>query len=90
MAADWHREDIKAAIRKTGTTLEALALAHKLDRSAVRATLLRPWPRVQTIVAQHLGTQPQKIWPSRYGPDGLPLRGARRKQPHRSPAPPPR
>lgn len=89
MADDWHREDIKAAIRKTGVTLEALALAHKLSRSAVRQTLLRPWPRVQAIVAQHLGVAPQEIWPSRYDAFGAPLKKPHWKQRHRTPAPTP-
>lgn len=89
MAKDWHREDIKAAIRKTGTSLQDLALANKLSRKAVSVTLLQPWPRVEAIVAKRLGLQPQEIWPSRYGPDGRPLRGVSTRQRHRTPAPTP-
>lgn len=74
---DWHPEDVKAAIRKTGTTLTALALAHGLSESAVRITLLRAWPRVEALIARHLGRRPQEIWPSRYDSLGQPRRGLR-------------
>lgn len=73
--ADWHPEDVKAAIRKTGVTLTALAKRHGLTGSAVRMTLIRPWPRVEAIVASHLGCRAQDIWPSRYDASGQPLRG---------------
>ncbi|WP_425498802.1 helix-turn-helix domain-containing protein [Pannonibacter anstelovis] len=71
--SDWHAEDIKAAIRKTGVTLTALALQHGWSESAVRHALRRAWPEVEAVIARHLGRQPQDIWPSRYRADGLPL-----------------
>ena len=74
---NWHPEDVKAAVRKTGTSLTALALAHGLSESAVRRALIRPWPRVEAVIAAHLGRQPQDIWPSRYDARGRPLRGSR-------------
>jgi Ner family transcriptional regulator len=72
---DWHAEDIKAAIRKTGVTLTSFALAHGLCESAVRQTLRRPWPRVEALIAGHLKLRPQAIWPSRYDARGRPLAG---------------
>lgn len=63
---DWHPEDIKAEVRKTGTTMTQLSLAHGLAENAVRMTLRRPWRRVEQIIAAHLGVQPHEIWPSRY------------------------
>lgn len=90
MAQDWHPEDVKAAVRKTGTTLTALALAAGLSESAVRMTLRRPWPRVQALIARHLGLPPQEIWPSRYDARGRPLPGLRSTdKAKRSPASPP-
>ena len=77
MADDWHPEDIKAAIRKTGVTLAALSRQHGLCPNAARRTLACPWPRVQAIIAQHLKTKPQLIWPSRYDRRGRPLAGLR-------------
>jgi Ner family transcriptional regulator len=74
---DWHPEDVKAAVRKTGTSLTALALANGLSESAVRRTLRCPWPKVQALIAAHLGIRPQEIWPSRYDARGRPRRGLR-------------
>jgi len=71
---DVDREDIKAAIRKTGITCEALALEHGFCRSAVRVALMRSWPAVEAVIARHIGRRPQDLWPSRYDTAGLPLR----------------
>lgn len=76
-AQDWHPEDVKAAVRKTGTSLTALALANGLSESAVRRTLICPWPKVQALIARHLRLKPQDIWPSRYDARGRPLPGLR-------------
>lgn len=73
LGRDWHPEDIKAAIRKSGITLNALSLEHGLTASAVRFTLIRPWARVQAIIAAHLNLKPHSIWPSRYDAAGNPL-----------------
>jgi Ner family transcriptional regulator len=63
---DWHPEDVKAAIRKRGVTMTELSLRHGLAENAVRMTLRRRWPRVEAIIAAHLGVRPEQIWPSRY------------------------
>lgn len=72
---DWHPEDIKAAIRKTGITLEALGRTAGFSASVVTIALRRPIPRVEALIARHLGVQPQQIWPSRYDEQGNPRRG---------------
>ena len=72
---DWHREDIKARIRKTGITMAALVRQHRLHDAAANKVLLHSWPRVEAIVAERLGIKPQEIWPSRYDDIGAPLRG---------------
>ncbi len=77
MPADMHYEDIKAAIRKSGITMDALARRHGYSGAVVRITLRRPWPAVEAIIAQRLERKPQDIWPSRYDADGVPLRGVR-------------
>lgn len=88
-ARDWHPEDVKAAVRKSGTSLTALAVAHGLSESAVRRALISPWPRVQALIAKHLSRRPQDIWPSRYDARGKPLPGLRSTdKAKRSPAPP--
>lgn len=40
----WHPEDIKAAIRKRGVSLTALAVSHGLRPSACRESLIYPVP----------------------------------------------
>ena len=72
-AGDWHREDIKAAIRKTGITMEALAIQHGYERSSVRKALYRPSTPVEALIARHLRTTASAIWPSRYDAHGNPL-----------------
>ena len=84
---DWHREDIKAAVRKSGTTLSALALAHGLSVGAMHRVLRVAWPRAQAIIAAHLGLKPEQIWPSRYDASGRPLPGLRSIS-RRHPSPP--
>jgi Ner family transcriptional regulator len=64
---DWHKEDIKAAVWKTGTTMKGLALANGYRSvDAVSQALHRPYPKVESIIAKAIGVTPQEIWPSRY------------------------
>ena len=65
-AADWHREDIKAAIRKRGATLSSLSTKHGYEESACRRATKYPWPAIERIIADFLGEKPESIWPSRY------------------------
>jgi len=75
MQSDWHREDIKAAIRKTGTTLRALALDAGYSTWSASVVLSKPWPNMEAVVARRLRCHPAVIWPSRYDANGAPLRG---------------
>lgn len=68
----WHREDIKAAIRKRGITLTELALAYGLEQSAVRVALSRPYYPGEQVIADALAVPAQTLWPDRYDPDGTP------------------
>ena len=80
---DWHAEDIKSAIRKSGQTCEGLAVQSGYERSAVRVALRRSWPKVEQIIARHLRLSPWDIWPSRYDANGRPLKwpSGRRRRP---------
>lgn len=73
---DWHPEDVKAAIRKTGITLTDLSIGAGYEKSAVGKALFQPWPQVEDIIAERLGTDPWVIWPSRYDSSGHPKRRA--------------
>jgi Ner family transcriptional regulator len=88
---DWHSEDIKAAIRKTGMTLSDLSRAAGFCAGAAKCALLTPWPRMVAAIAARLGRKPHEIWPSRYSPDGRPLAGLHiRRRKDLAPATPPR
>jgi Ner family transcriptional regulator len=78
---DWHVEDIKAAIRKTGMTLSDLSLAAGFCEGAAARALLTPWPRMEAAIAARLGRKAHEIWPSRYSPDGRPLAGLHIRRP---------
>ena len=77
--SDWHPEDIKAAVRKSGTTLVDLAKDNQLHISTVGAALRRPSAMAEAIIARQIGATPQAIWPSRYDGEGNPVtrRGVR-------------
>jgi Ner family transcriptional regulator len=80
----WHPEDIKAAVRKTGTTLSRLALDSGLWDSACRQALHGPQYQGEQAIARHLGIPAQELWPSRYDSDGTPKHARARSQ-HRAP-----
>jgi len=66
----WHREEIKAAIRMRGISLEALSEANGLDKRACSLALLRPYFAAELVIAEFLGVSPRQIWPHRYDADG--------------------
>lgn len=65
-AADWHREDVKAAVRKLGKTLSQLSREAGLASDTLRNVFRYHWPKGEQIIAQAIGVAPQAIWPSRY------------------------
>jgi len=66
----WHREDIKAAIRKRGTSLKELALANGLGLADCSLALIRPHFAAELAIAEFLGVSPRQLWPHRYDGDG--------------------
>ncbi len=66
-----HPEDIKAAVRKAGSTLSALGQQNGLSRQQMSLTLhARVSAKAEKIIADFLGLHPKKIWPSRYDKTG--------------------
>ena len=64
---DWHKDDIKAALRKKGYTLRGLSFANGyLCADTASQALIRSYPKVERIIAKALGVKPEEIWPSRY------------------------
>lgn len=74
---NWHRQDIIAAVRKTGTTLARLAERHGCARNTVYIALDRRFPRVHAVIARQIGRSRGDIWPNWYHPDGEPRFAAR-------------
>ena len=70
----WHREDIKAAIRKRGTTMNELARERGLPTSTVRNALSRPVFSGELAIAEFLGVAAHELWPDRWTADGRRIR----------------
>ena len=68
----WHPEDIKAAIRKTGITITALALANGLEGSSIRVAIRRRHRAGERLISAFLRIPPHELWPDRY-PAGTPI-----------------
>lgn len=66
MTKDWHREEIKCAIRLKGYSFAALSRAHGLAGGTLANALTRPWPKGEQIIAHAIGIKPEQIWPTRY------------------------
>ena len=70
----WHREDIKAAIRKRGTTMNALAIERGLRPSTIRNALSRPVFSGEIAISEFLGVAAHELWPDRWTPEGRRIR----------------
>lgn len=69
---DWHPAYISYQLRLKGLSARRLARQHGYAPNAVAVAIGTPWPKIQRIVADALGVEPQEIWPSRYEADGTP------------------
>jgi Ner family transcriptional regulator len=70
----WHREDIKAALRKKHGSLERLSVSWGYHKSTV-AVALNPGSSIPTVerrIAEELGHPPHTLWPDRWTPEGTP------------------
>ncbi|MFZ5510370.1 MAG: helix-turn-helix domain-containing protein [Pseudomonadota bacterium] len=68
--ADWHPADVVAELRKRGTSLRQLALAHGYAPRSLNKALRSPWMRGERIIAAALRLRPRDIWPSRFDAHG--------------------
>ncbi|WP_336973444.1 helix-turn-helix transcriptional regulator [Sphingobium aromaticiconvertens] len=76
---DWHPEDIKAAVRKRGSSLAALARQGGISTQALSLTLqARVSEKCELIISDFLNIHPSEIWPSRYRDDGTRMGSGRR------------
>lgn len=72
---DWPIWRIIGAVRDTGTNLNQLSVTLGYAASTLRHALYRPCPKYERLIAEHLNTTAQAIWPSRYHEDGSPKSG---------------
>jgi len=66
----WHHADIIAAVRKRGTNLSRLSLAHGKADSTLRSALHKPRSPSNRIIADFLGVPLHKLWPAWFDVDG--------------------
>lgn len=74
MPHNWHPEDVKAAVRKTGTTLSELARRKGVSTSVVHKALKQPRPTGNRVIAAFLGRSVHEMWPDWFDRDGNRLR----------------
>ena len=68
------REWIKFQLRVRGSSFSALARELGVSRHAPRLALVKPYPRMERVIAEKLGLKPQELWPERYDENGRPNR----------------
>jgi len=81
-----HAEDIKAAIRKTGITLEGLGRKTGVKGDTVRKSLYVPCPKGNRVIAAYLKQPVHWLWPEWYDRDGNRIPLNRAKPSSRTPA----
>lgn len=72
----WHREDIKAELRKRFGSVTVLSLQWGYSRAAISHALMgghRRSAKVERRIADALGLHPHTLWPDRWSPEGEPL-----------------
>lgn len=68
MSEGWHPQDIIAAVRKRGTSLQRLGLEHGFERTTFNKALHHRFPRSHAIIAEFLGVPRHELWPHWYDP----------------------
>lgn len=72
MRRNWHKEDIKAEIRKRGSNLHALARENGLVPNHMARSLRFRFPTYHAVIADFLGVPVQELWPHWYDASGMP------------------
>ena len=67
---NWHPADVIAAVRKSGSTMQAIALAAGFHRTAASHCLSWPVPHANKAIADHLGKSVSDLWPQWFDEDG--------------------
>ena len=62
----WHPEDIKAAIRKRGTSLAELCQAMEVPKHSASRALMTPFTQGEIAIADYLDVPVQLLFPTRW------------------------
>lgn len=65
-----HREDIKAEIRKRGSSLAIISSEAGLHRRSGSRALVAPMPTANRAIAEFLGKSLHELWPHWYDKSG--------------------
>lgn len=57
-----------------GTSLAAVGRKHGVTRNTMYMAFHKPYPRVEKIISDLIGTTPQLLFPERYNSKGMPNR----------------
>lgn len=66
----WHKEDIKAAVYKSGTNLRDLSVASGFTPSLLSQSLSSPIPVANKVIADRVGSTVHELWPQWFYPNG--------------------
>ena len=66
----WHREDIKAEVRKRGWTLVQIDECYDLTRGSAQCALWHPHFHGEMAIAEVLQLSPRQLWPERFQSNG--------------------
>jgi len=78
--ASERRAWIKYQLELLGYNFAKLARELSLSRTCVLSALNKPYPKMERIIADKLGMQPEQLWPERYVLVSERSRGQRRRQ----------
>ncbi len=78
----FHREDIKAMVRKRGSTLRRISLEAGLYKEAASFCLVNPLIRANRAVSEFLQIPLHVLWPEWFDAQGRRIRRSRRSSRH--------
>jgi Ner family transcriptional regulator len=70
MTADWPRNRIRSELLLRGISLTDIDREGNMKKGSASKALMRPWNRMEKLIAGKLNLEPKDIWPSRYHLNG--------------------
>lgn len=78
MKTGWHPQDIIAAVRKRGTSLQALGRRHGFAINTFNKALTHRFPNAHAIISDYIKVPRNALWPEWYDENDRPLLRTRR------------